>query len=53
MVKRDSNGGIAHRPLNEHGDDVYTKKLEAEKFRRHMKDQNDGTLKKKRLESGD
>ena len=52
LVKRDSGGGIAHRPLDEHGDDTYAKKLESEEFRRHMKDQNDETLKKRRLEGG-
>ena len=46
LVKRASDGGIAHRPLDEHGDNAYSKKLESEEFRRHMKDQNDETLRR-------
>ena len=52
LVKKDSGGDIAHRPLGEHGDDAYSKELESEEFRCHMKDQNDETLKKRRLEGG-
>ena len=51
-VKRNSGGSIAHRPLDEHGDDAYSKKFESEEIRRHRKDQNDETLKKRRLEGG-
>ena len=52
LVKRNSGRGIVHRSLDEQGDDAYSKEFESDKFRRHMKDPNDETLKKRRLEGG-